>query len=152
MSKPNKTVLSFKFKSPMGLRFTGEFGNFAPRMVTKLKAVPNFGNVSVQDYDFDEVFRIELPDETVRPLPPHIESGSEESVKDAYKLRQSAKAAEVHELNNIVRDELYFYAEEGYVEIVGDSFLDKPKAEVKAPEPPPAPKAPAPKKEVKASA
>lgn len=136
-----KTVIEFTFLRPGGFSIEG-FGNFWPHMGLKPVTIPNgYGQTWEVDYDFEKRYRVELPDETPRSLPKHIATGSDEAVKSAYHIKQASLAAEAHDANNRVRDQLAYHVDLGLIKIVSDSFYDQPE-EVKAPEPPKAPSAP----------
>jgi hypothetical protein len=101
-------------------------GRFNPSMTTKYKQVPGvIGRFPYVDYDFDEVFEIKLQSERPRPLPAFLKSADfDDEMRRAYILKQVEGVQAAHDANNLVRDEIEYYASTGLIEKVGDTFLD----------------------------
>ncbi len=128
------TIIKFCFLKAGGFRIgrsgdnDKQFGNFFPKQGMNMVQVPGVaGNAWVEGYDFNHIFEVELESETVRGLPGHIAKHSDETVKNAYKVEQAKLAAEVHTVNNEIRDELSYQEEQGLIKIVSDSFMDEQK-------------------------
>lgn len=128
----DKTIISFRFKKPGAFSITG-FGNMNPKIIPVLdKSAPAaFGNVWVQGYDFEEVIKLELPNENVRELPAHINKSADHAVRIAYQRKSAEDAAAQHNKNNEIRTELKHHIGTGLIEIVGDSFFDEASPEGK---------------------
>lgn len=115
--------VKIKFKAPHGISLP-HGGVLTPNLYAKTKVVNGFTHpVPVQDYDADEIYKIPLLDEMPAELPDHLKNIDPE-VKKAYQTAQASASAENHKLNQVTRNALKKYEEDGSIEIVGDSFMD----------------------------
>ena len=115
--------VKIKFKAPHAIGLP-HGGILAPNLYAKTKVVNGFTHpVPVQDYDRDEIYKVPLLDEMPAQLPDHLKNIDPE-VKKAYQTAQATASAENHKLNQVTRQALKKYEEDGSIEIVGDSFMD----------------------------
>jgi hypothetical protein len=124
MAKP--TTITFKFKRPIAISLPLT-GMRSPNLYPTTRTVNGFSSpVPVQDYDFDEEYDVTLLAETPDALPDHLQSLDPE-IKKAFQTQQATALAENHKLNNVTRNALKKYEEEGIIEITHDSFENGPK-------------------------
>lgn len=122
---PEKTTIKFLFRKPGAFSVEG-FGNFWPTMTMTFKQIPGIaGNFAEQGYDFTKEHAVVLDTERPRDLPSDVQDADDDAVRTAYRIRQAEAAANQHEKNNKVRDELQYHESTGLIEIVHDSFMDE---------------------------